>query len=62
MTAPADKGKANEALMKVLAEALGVKRSRVELIAGQTSREKKFLIRGAAVAELAGRLAELLTG
>jgi uncharacterized protein (TIGR00251 family) len=60
VTAPADKGKANEALKNVLAEVLGVKRSHVELIAGRTSREKKFLIRGVAAAELAGKLAELL--
>ena len=46
VTAPPDKGRANDAIMEVLAEALGLKRSQVELIAGQTSRAKKVLLVG----------------
>lgn len=46
VSAPADQGKANEALIEVLADALNVKRSQIELLSGQTSREKRFLIRG----------------
>ncbi len=60
VTAPADKGRANEALVEVLAEALGIKRSQVELIAGPTHREKKFLIRGTQPADLERRVAILL--
>ena len=37
-------GKANEAVVKVLAEHLGVPRSRVELVAGATSRVKRFRV------------------
>jgi uncharacterized protein len=61
VTAPADKGRANEALIEELAEALRVKRSQVELMAGPTSREKKFLIRGISIADLERRVAALLT-
>ncbi len=60
VTAPPEDGKANTALLEVLREALAVKRSQVELLSGQTSREKRFLIRGLTKAELAARLAALL--
>lgn len=60
VTAPPEDGRANQALVEVLRKALGVKRSQVELIAGQTSRDKRFLIRGLTRAELESRLAALL--
>jgi uncharacterized protein (TIGR00251 family) len=37
-------GKANEAVIKLLAKHLGVARSRVELISGATSRVKRFRV------------------
>ncbi len=57
VTAPPDKGRANEAIVEVLAEAFAVKRSQIELIAGATSRQKKFLIRAVTPEELAAKLA-----
>jgi uncharacterized protein (TIGR00251 family) len=60
VTAPPEDGRANQALVEELREALGVKRSQVDLIAGQTARDKRFLIRGVSRAELEGRLAKLL--
>lgn len=60
VTAPPEDGRANKALVEVLREALGLKRSRVELLGGTTSRDKRFLIRGVAKAELAARVASLL--
>jgi uncharacterized protein (TIGR00251 family) len=45
VTQPPDKGKANEAIVAVLAEALGVKRNQIVLLSGAASREKRFLIR-----------------
>jgi uncharacterized protein (TIGR00251 family) len=60
VTAPPEDGRANQALVEVLRKALGVKRSQVELIGGQTSRDKRFLIRGLTRAELEARLKELL--
>ena len=57
--APPQDGRANQALTETLREALGLKRSQVELIGGQTSRDKRFLIRGLTRAELESRLAQL---
>ncbi len=37
-------GKATEAVTKVLADHLGVPKSRLELVSGATSRVKRFLI------------------
>jgi uncharacterized protein (TIGR00251 family) len=41
---PAVEGKANEAVVKLLAKHLGVPRSRIELISGTTSRVKRFRV------------------
>jgi uncharacterized protein (TIGR00251 family) len=60
VTAPPEDGKANQALVEALRKALGVKRSQVELVGGQTSRDKRFLIRGLTREELGARLGELL--
>jgi uncharacterized protein (TIGR00251 family) len=61
VTQIAEKGKANHALVQVLAKSLGVKRSQVELISGETDRDKRFLIRDIAAAKLAERIATLLS-
>jgi uncharacterized protein len=54
--APAQDGRANEAVLEVLREALGLKRSQVELMGGASSRTKRFLIRGLTPLELEVRL------
>jgi len=46
VTAPPEDGRANKALIETLARAIGIKRSHIELLAGPTRREKRFLIRG----------------
>jgi uncharacterized protein (TIGR00251 family) len=58
--APAQDGRANQALAEVLRETLKLKRSQVALLSGQTSRDKRFLLRGVARDELEQRLAALL--
>jgi uncharacterized protein (TIGR00251 family) len=60
VTAPPQDGRANEALLEVLRQALGLKRSQLELLSGQTARDKRFLVRGLARAELEAKLAALL--
>jgi uncharacterized protein (TIGR00251 family) len=59
VTAPPEDGRANKALVEALREALGVKRSQVELIGGQASRDKRFLIRGVPRKDLEKRVAAL---
>jgi uncharacterized protein len=61
VTAPPEGGRANQALAEVLRAALGLKRSQVELLSGQTSRDKRFLVHGLTSEELQVRL-ERLTG
>lgn len=46
VTAPPEAGRANEALVEVLAEALGLPRSAVRVMGGQFSRQKQIFIRG----------------
>ena len=60
MTAPPQDGRANQALVEELRKVLSIKRAQVELIGGQTSRDKRFLIRGLTRDELESRLATLL--
>ena len=44
--APPDKGRANSAIVELLAKELGISKSSIELISGHTSRNKKFRIEG----------------
>ena len=60
VTQIAERGKANQALIEVLAEELSLKRSQIELVSGETQREKRFLIRGTTKAELAERIEKAL--
>lgn len=60
VTAPPDKGKANDAIAALLADSLGLRRSQVELLSGQTARTKRFLIVGESADAVASRLAALL--
>jgi len=44
VTAVPEKGKANRAIIALLSEALGIPKSAIELISGETSPQKRFLI------------------
>lgn len=57
VTAPPEDGRANEALIELLAETLGVKRRQIEILAGATSRDKLVRVRGIPSCQLAGKLA-----
>ena len=61
VTAPPEDGRANQALIEVLAKALAVKRSQLEIVSGHTQREKKLLIRGKKAQDLQEMLARLET-
>lgn len=58
VTAPAEKGRANAAIRKLLAEAIGVAPAKIELSAGTTSRRKVFTV-SAPLPGLEERVAEL---
>ena len=57
VTQVAEKGKANKSIVEVLAKGLGLRRSQIELVTGETQPQKRFLIRGVTRADLAQRVA-----
>ena len=61
VTAAAEDGKANQAVIAELAKALGLARSAIALTAGQTSRRKRLRIEGD-VGRIIARLEELAPG
>ena len=60
IAAPPEHGRANEALVKALAEAFGVAGRDVELISGDTSRVKRFRMRGIETEHFEDRLERLV--
>ena len=46
VTQAPEKGKANKAIIELLAKSLKIKRSQIELLSGETGAQKRFLIRG----------------
>jgi uncharacterized protein (TIGR00251 family) len=56
VVAPPEKGKANKELIDFLAERLGVKKSAVLIIKGQTNRYKSIIIAGIRNTELLKRI------
>jgi uncharacterized protein (TIGR00251 family) len=55
-----EKGKANKAIQEQLAQGLGLRKSQVQLISGETNSLKKFLITGVTRDELCERIKRLL--
>ena len=60
VTQVAEKGKANQALIAVIAKALDIRKSQIELLSGATQQQKRFLVRGLSRDQLAQRIEELL--
>ena len=56
VTQSPEKGKADKALVELLSKKLGLKKSQIELIAGESSHQKRFLIRGISTERLAERI------
>lgn len=50
--AKADKGKANQALLELLALRLGIAKSKITVLSGFTSRQKRFLISAASLPDV----------
>lgn len=60
VNAPPERGKANKALVALLAKALGLRKAQVSLVGGGTSREKTFRLDGVEADAVRTRLAALL--
>lgn len=58
LAAPPVDGEANDALVRFLAERLGVRRSEISLLDGLTSRRKRLAVRGVAPAEVMAMMFE----
>lgn len=61
LTAPPVEGAANQALVRFLADLLGVSRQEVEIVAGQAGRQKLVKVHGLSPEQVIDRLAELCT-
>ncbi len=59
VTAVPEKGKANRAMIDLLSKSLGVAKSSIELIAGETSPQKRFLVSGITTQALQELLSQL---
>lgn len=52
VTQIAEKGKANKAIIALLSKQLGLRKSQLELISGDTSPQKRFLVREVTIERL----------
>src|SRR5262245_43779770 len=59
VTAAPEKGKANQAIIALLSKTIGVSKSAIELVAGETSQHKRFLIAGIDVQRARDALSEI---
>ncbi|MBX3004028.1 MAG: YggU family protein [Anaerolineales bacterium] len=62
LTAPPVDGKANEALVDFLAKVLGVAKSRIEIVAGQTGRDKLVTVMDMESAEAQALILQQISG
>ncbi len=60
VTAPPEKGKANQALVELMAETLGLPKSAFKIIRGQTRRDKVVSVQGLTSPQLTDMLAREL--
>jgi hypothetical protein len=58
VTAPPERGKANRAVERIVADALGIPRRSVRIVAGATSAQKIVEVSGLSLSELRRRLPE----
>jgi len=60
VTQSPEKGKANKAIIELLSKSLGLRKSQVELIAGETSHQKRFLVHDITPEELLRRIEQAM--
>jgi uncharacterized protein len=56
IAAPPVDGAANAEVIAVLAKTLGVSKSQIDIVSGQTGRRKRVLVRGSVAADISARL------
>jgi hypothetical protein len=57
VTQAPEKGKANKAIIALLAKELSLRKAQIQLVAGETSAQKRFLVTGIPMADLRQRIA-----
>jgi uncharacterized protein (TIGR00251 family) len=62
VTQIAEKGKANKAIIAFLSKQLGLRKSQLELISGETSPQKRFLVRDVTIEQLRAAIDAILVG
>jgi len=62
VTQAPEAGKANDAVIRVLAKALGLKRSQLSLVSGPRSQRKKLVVADVTVEDMRARIARCLDG
>jgi uncharacterized protein (TIGR00251 family) len=60
VTAAPEKGKANRAIIAVLSKTLGISKSQIELVSGETSSNKRLLVRNIEVQQLRQKIAAII--
>ena len=60
VTQAAEKGKANKAILALLAKRLGLRKSQLEIVSGHTSAQKLVLVRDITATDLAPRIVAAL--
>lgn len=60
VTQAPEKGKANKAIVALLAKKLSLKKGQIQLITGETSGQKRFLIDSVSLSELRERIESLI--
>ncbi len=56
LTSPAQKGKANKQLIELLSKRLKLPKSKIKIVSGENSRDKRILIEGLSEEEILSRL------
>jgi uncharacterized protein len=60
VTAAPEKGKANQAIIALLSKALGVSKSSIEIVSGETSPQKRLLVRNIEMEQLRQMIAAMI--
>ncbi len=62
VTQAPEKGKANKAIIALLAKQLSLRKAQIELVAGETSSQKRFLVEGVVLTALGEQIKRLTGG